>query len=192
MLSANLLSAGYLLYWHSIDALQTPDGFYFQYSTQQATYLADSLVSSRMAAARGLLTVKDADAANPVRLVRPTSDGTVGSQGAIQLPELVIEIVGFSPGVLVELGSRIRRRQVLCAIYGWVRNRAEMQWMTRQLREWFDCCLIVPIYDHDAGTQALIGQAEIIAADAGSMVVGQGAEAETFEVLLSMRLEFEA
>lgn len=191
-LAERLLAEGYLVYWHPIDAVQTPDAWYYDYSTNQATYLADATFAARRDDARGLITLKGKTSSIPEYPVRPTSDGTVTSQEDVPVPYLAVEVGAMSPGRLIELGSRMRERYRHLAIYGAARDVEEQTWLRDKLGEWFDESTFFEIRDHDAGTLDVVGTVETTMVMTDSATLSLGADALTFELILNARLQYEA
>lgn len=192
LLAQRLLNAGYLLYWEPIDAVQTIDGWYFQYTTQQATYAVDPVFSQRLAAAKGILTLRDPATANPSFAVRPMNDGTVPEEGAVQTPSLAIHIGPMLNGEGIGMGDRTRVRYRHLSIYGLARDRFEQATLRDSLAMWFDENEVIDVRDHDAETLELFGSVITDLVMADSAIVQLSTEAMTFEVVLNARLQYEA
>jgi hypothetical protein len=191
-LAAQLLAAGYLVYWYAADAVQTLDGWYYGYRANAATYLADATFKARLDAARGILSLKGKTTAIPEYPVRPTNDGTVPAVGEVGIPELVVEVGPWDTGDILGLGDRMRTRTRHLAIYGLARDVGEQSWLRDALATWFDEETVLSIYDHDAGTHAYVGDTRTTLVGADSLINRLVANATTYEVILNARLAYEA
>lgn len=191
-LATRLLAENYLVYWHEIDAMQTPDGWYFNYSQNDATYLADLVFAPRVQSARGILTLARSISADRRFPVRPNIDGSIDGQGEVPLPWLVLEVGAVENGDLLEIGTRLFQRWRNAVFYGATRTPAEQVWVRDKLAEWFDEALHLDVLDHDAGTLSVVGSVEIVAVTSDSEDVVLGPESTRFEFLHEARLEFVA
>ena len=191
-LATRLLARGYLLYWRTMDALQTPDGVYGGFYADQATILEDEDVAAALAASRGILTILNMDAADPAPLTRPTSDGAVGTPAAVPIPSLTIAVSHLPNGEPLGLGSRLRERFTLLYLIGYVRSFDEQLHLVDALREWFDETLFIPMFNHDAGTRAALPAVEIQDPVVDAAVVPLAADVQAYEIALTARLRYEA
>jgi hypothetical protein len=192
LLADELLAQDYLLYWRTIDALQTPDAVYGNYFANQAAILADPAVQAYLASARGILTVLNGDAADPALLKRPTGDGGVIAPVDVPVPSVVLAVSHLPNGELLQLGSRLRERFADLQLVGYARTFEEQLFLTEVLRLRFDESLFLSIYDHDAGTKAVIPPVEIDDISFFSTVVPLTAEVQAYEIALTARLRYEA
>lgn len=193
VLAQRLLGYGYLLYWHATDVVQTPDGFYYEYRTNQEAYAADPTFAARLTNAKGLFTLKGKTAANPEHPVRPTSDGIVSDAVSdIPIPSLAVEVGPQINGRAVEIGSPVRYRKRHLAIYGYARDEAEQSRLRDSLAAWFDESTWLEVQDHDAQTLATVGMVEMVKVSTDSAVVIAESDATTYELILNARLEYEA
>jgi hypothetical protein len=191
-LAAELLAKDYLLYWRTIDALQTVDGVYGNFYANQATILADSNVADELANSRGILTVLNMDAADPALLKRPTNDGGVVTPIDVPLPSIVISVGHLPNGGLLGIGSKMRERYTDLQLIGYGRSFEEQLYLTEVLRGRFDESLFIPMYDHDAGTRAVVPAVEIQDVEFYSAVVPLEADVQAYEIALTARLRYEA
>ena len=191
-LATELLAKDYLLYWRTIDALQTPDGVYGSFFANQSTILADPDVADALADSRGILTVLNMDAADPALLKRPTSDGGVIAPVDVPLPSIVVAVSHLPNGELLGLGSRLRERFTDLQLVSYTRSFEEQLYLTETLRARFDESLFIPMYDHDAGTRAVIPAVEIEEVAFYSAVVPLEADVQAYEIALTARLRYEA
>lgn len=192
-LAGRLLAAGYLIFWHETDVVQTPDGFYYEYRANQQTYLADAAFAARVDSAKGLVTLKGKTSSNPEHPVRPTSDGTVSLiLSDIAIPSLSVEVGPQGNGKQVEIGSTVRYRWRHLAIYGYARNEAEQARLRDGLAAWFDEDTWVEVHDHEAQTLASVGLVQLARVSTDSATVIAESEATTYELILNARLEYEA
>lgn len=191
-LAAELLAQDYLLYWRTIDALQTPTAVYGNYFANQATILADAAVQTYLSNARGILTVLNGDAADPALLKRPTGDGAVVAPVDVPVPSVVLAVSHLPNGELLELGSRLRERFADLQLVGYARTFEEQLFLTEVLRARFDESLFLPVYDHDAGTKAVIPSVEVQDVVFFSTVVPLTADVQAYEIALTARLRYEA
>jgi hypothetical protein len=187
-----LLDWGYLIYWHKIDAVQTPDGMYTQYSTQQATYLADSIFASRISAAKGLATITEGETSLPRFLARQTVDGSVSTADRTQLPTFAIEIGPDVPLTPYEHGSRLRWRVRSLLIAGRTRTREELQAFSDKMTQWFDDDNQIPVEDHDNVSGEESDYARITRRIITKEVVEDTGDTDRFQLELNARLEFVA
>lgn len=191
-LATELLAKDYLLYWRTIDALQTPDGVYGSFFANQSTILADPDVAEAVSASRGILTVLNMDTADPSLLKRPTSDGGVITPVDVPLPSIVIAVAHLANGELLGLGSRLRERFTDLQLVSYARSFEEQLYLTDTLRGRFDEALFIPMFDHDAGTRAVIPAVEIQDVAFYSAVVPLEADVQAYEIALTARLRYEA
>lgn len=191
-LASELLGAGYLLFWLSLDALQTPDGVYLEYQANQASILQDETVADRLASAKGILTLRNDDFSFPQYPTRPTSDGAVTSPENIPVPAIALRIEHAPNGGLLGLGSRQRARYADLSLYGLARDKGEQLYLADVLRVVFDESQFVPVLDHDAGTRTSVGAVEIQGTDVGTFIYPLGPESKAFEFTLNARLRYEA
>lgn len=192
-LATALLDAGYLLYWPTLDALQTPDGVYPEYQENQAEILSlNTTVASRYAASRGILTVRSPDFSIPQYPTRPTEDSTVTSSEDMPIPSIVLEVEHAGNGQLIGLGSRERERYVSLDLYGLARDHGEQLYLADALRVAFDESQFLPVVNHDAGTRAPVGSVEVVGSDVGTFMYPLGPDSRAFEVTLNARLRYEA
>lgn len=191
-LGQQLLTSGYLLYWYNSDAVQTPDGWYHRWSTDFATLKTDPTLAARLASAAGLFTLKGKATAKPVFPARHTVDGSVPSEVDVPIPYLAIEVDVERPGDFSGIGDRMRERFRTLIIYGYARDDREQSALRDSLVRWFDDTAFVPLYDYDAGTVTAFGDVECQMPMADSLTVGVEPEATRYEVILNVRLRYEA
>lgn len=187
-----LLVAGYLVYWHHRDMVQTTDGTYYQYSTSYVTYLADPTFLSRYSAAKGIVTITDHVPAVPRHIIRPTTDGSVGPAESVTVPVLSIEIGDAVPLASYEAGSSLKWRTRHLVIDGYARSKDESARLADLLAVWFDEEVQRDVNDHDAGTQAVVGPIRVADMRVDRADFLDEAEERRFEVLLNARLEYVA
>lgn len=194
-LAEALLSAGYLVYWHAADAVQTPVGWYPQYRATQDVYEADATFAAQLSAARGLVTLRDADAmsaANPLYPVRPTDDGDMPSAQDVAVPSLTVELSDIGTGRALELGSSLRERWRYVALWGFARDATEMRWFTDHLAMWCDEDVVSDVADHTQDPPTVLGTVSWRGVELESAIVPIGLEATQFEFMLNARLVFDA
>lgn len=191
-LATALLEAGYLLYWNSLDALQTVDGVYPGFFEAQDAILADPAVAAAYADSRGILTLLNADAANPRVLKRPTIEGSVGTVETVPIPSLMLTVAHLPNGQLLGTGSKARERYAAVQLAGFARAHDEHLFLKDLLRVTFDESLFLPLRDHDAGTRATLQLAEV----QDPLVFGELATlrpaVQVYEIALTARLQYEA
>src|SRR5438105_4935378 len=105
-----LLDEEYLIYWHNVDSVQTPDGMYAAFSTNQATYLLNPTFNDRVATSKGLVTLTEGETALPRFPTRATTTGAVSTADRVQVPTFGIEIGAEIPLDPYEHGSYLRWR----------------------------------------------------------------------------------
>lgn len=191
-MAEKFLALGYLLYWHKIDAVQTPDNWYYEYSTNQETYLADQAFSLALASSRGLLTVLPKKSAIPRFITRPTISGAVEPQEFVPIPAVSVKVGDVITDGNYEIGSRLKWRartfelEVLC------RDEAEQAAFSDAFTEWFDDEVTLDIHDHTTGSLEVVGDVLIEDGATESSIDLDDAEASTYEVVFNARLVFVA
>lgn len=192
LLASKLITSGYLVYWHDTDQVQTPDGMYYQYSVNQAAYLADPDFLEEVTNAKGLLTVTGDEAANPRFITRLSKDGTVEGQDSIHVPALSIGVGPMVPMGAYELGStlkwRVRRLEIEVA----ARDEREQEAIAAMLGEWFDDDVSIEIVDHAAGDLSPVGKVLVTRPSTQTEIIPIGAEAVTYQILFNARMEYVA
>lgn len=185
-----LLEAGYLVYWHTIDAVQTPDGMYTNYTATSATYLLDPVFSGRISTAKGLVAVTEGETAFPRFPTGPTTTGAVSTADRVQVPCFGIDIgpdVALQP---YEHGTDLRWRVRSLFIEGRARNRTELTWFADKLAMWFDEDVLVGVEDHDGLSGLPPSHARVTRRLVTREVIEDLGEQDRFQVELSARLEF--
>lgn len=190
LLGAKMLAEGYLLYWHFQDGLETPDGWYGEFSTRDTTLLQDATVAARVAAAKGLLTIRGPVTASPVFVVRPTISGAVDSQNEVNVPCLAIDVGAAFPVDPYELGTKVKWRRRRLTIQGFARTWFEMKLFEDRLSEWFDMDEELEVLNHDAGTLASLGSVGVKDPSVEGDLEVPGSEPATFGVELNAHLEY--
>ena len=190
-LAVKLLADGYLVYWKERDAVETGDGWYYQYSTNFTAYHADGTFAAAVAAAKAMVSVTIGFPASPQILQRHITEARSLSQNEIVVPALSIEI-GPAMGVEnIELGTHVQRRHRHLMIEGYLRDDFEMGAIADFLAIWFDNNTNFSVYDHDAGTAVEIGQAQTIATVVDSFRNdGDGQEQTSYQVMCNTMLEY--
>lgn len=188
--ASQLKAMNYLVYWYSIDAVETPDGLYTNYSLNQDSYLADATFLGRANAAVGLATLVEGDTELPVFLGSAPGDGTVAPQGKALVPSFGIAI---GPDVVLrpfEHGSLLKWRVRVLTIDARLRDKTELQTMSDKFAAWFfeDICIDVADHDGNEPTDSVRVTRTNIVKD----IVPDGGEAERFQVELMARLEYVA
>jgi len=189
-LAGKLLTEGYVLYWHQIDAVQTPDQWYPQYSINQSTYLVDATFAARIAAAKGLLTILPKKSAIPRWVQRPTNDGRVQPQESVPIPALSVTIGPMATIENYELGSTLKWRGRRLQIDGYARSTTEQSRLVDLLGAWLDQELMLDVLDHETGDLAPVGTVEVCHVSLDTGFDFDEAEATTYEVLFNARLEY--
>lgn len=188
-LADKFLSKGYLIYWQELDGVQTPDGWYYEYTQNVQTYLLDGTFLARATAAKGMLTLVPAIPAEPRFVSRPTVDGTVLPESEIAIPALAIQLAASEPVRRYQLGDLAHWRQRLLTLECYARTPAEQHELHDWLALWFDPDVYLPLRDHE-GTGASLGDAWCHKTRIDSNTVLYRAEAEAFQVVLTTFLEY--
>jgi hypothetical protein len=191
-LAGLLITDGYLIYWRSLDALQTADGLYTSWSELQTSILADPDVAAEYAASRGIISLIDPDVAVPGVAVRPTVEGEVVGPESLPVPSMAIQVEHAPSGSLQGLGSKVRERWAVLSIVGYGRDLRESLYLTERLRGWFDDLTYVPMRNHDDGSLAVLLDLEVHDCAVTSAVVPLKQEAQVYEIALSANLRYEA
>lgn len=189
-LAQKLLDAGYMIYWRLRDAVQTPDGWYYQWSTNFATYMADGTFSARVTASLGLMTLTDSLPTEPVFVQRQLAAAGPIAQNVVPVPALSVEV---GPPVAIrnwELGSKLKLFGRHLIVDGYLRNRSEQIRFKDWLADWFDSSTVFSIVDHDAGTLAPVDTLDTNDTVVDFAVVVDGQEQTTYQVLCNTRLEY--
>lgn len=188
-----LLGQGYLLYWTESDVVQvSPTVLKYNYSTSQATYLADSGYQAALAASRGLLTIRPEKSAIERVLVRPTVDGTVEDQSAVKIPALSLTVGVMVSGANYELGGQRKWRLRALAVEMYARSLGEQTDFADTVSETFDNNTPVDVLDHDTGTMAVVGSVLVQRPIASRETSPDGEAATTYKVTLNAVLEYVA
>ena len=190
--ATELLDRNYLIYWHELDAVETPDGLYTNYSTTEATYLANATFAARYNAAVALVTLRGPlTAANPVFVTRPSNSGVVAdTQSEVVVPGFAIEV---GPPVVLdryELGTTVKWRARHLLLYGFARSEPEQGRFADVLSVLFDDAVVLNVFDHDAGSLALIGPLTVLSPSMNTDILPLGPAANTYAVELNARLEY--
>lgn len=189
--AAQLLAAGYVVYWQARDLLQVgASTWYQQYSTKSALYLADSGFLTLLQGKKGIVTLRQALPADPVFVARPTLDGSVLPPDAVATPALSIEIGPSQPIGHYELGTTLKWRSRHLVIDGYTRTQDEQARFKDYLSLWFEPDIPLSIYNHDAGTGTLIDTLLPLDGRVDAATVIDRADAVTYQVLLNARLEY--
>lgn len=191
-LADKLVGFGYLVYWHEADAVQTADGWWTNYKVNQPTYAADPLFQSRLAAAKGMVTITDGETAFPRFVARPNTEGVVADQDQVQVP-----VFGISLGADVvtrpyEAGTELKWRVRALTIEGRLRNKPELQQLSDKLAAWFTEDQRLWIVDHSGESgedpqEARIDRRSIVK----DVVAGAGHE-DRYQLEMNVRLEYVA
>lgn len=191
-LAEALLADGYLIYWKTLDGVQTADGLYPGWFENQAAILADPDFAAEYAASRGILTILDMDSAQPAVSSRPTSDGSVSDPEDVPIPSLTV-VVRHSPTMgLVELGTKRQHRMTLLQVVGFARNLEEQNHLADLLRILFDDWTHIMLQDHDASTRANISLVDVVDTQLFMQIAPTASDQQVYEIALSSELRYEA
>lgn len=190
-LASKLLAAGYLVYWSLIDAVQTNAGWYFQYSLNSATYLANPTYSAAITSAKGMVTLVNTLPAVPRFIVRPMNDGSVPADDEVAVPTIAVEIGSADVVRNYEMGTILKWRSRTLIVDGFFRNEQEQSAFQDAFNTWFDHDSTLDIVDHVAGDLSAVGPVTVRGPSVDSQTT-RAAEATTFETLLHTQLEYVA
>lgn len=191
-LANKLLLASYLVYWHKRDAVQTPDGMYFQWSTNYASYMADVTFAARVTAGKGMIALRDSLPAEPVFIQRHIQTAGPIKQNEVPVPALSVEV---GPPVAIkdwELGSKMKLWGRHLIIDGYVRDQSEQRRFKDYLAIWMMDDQFFTISDHDSGSLAEVGPLDTNDTVIDFAVEVAGQEQTTYQVLCNSRLEYVA
>lgn len=191
-LAQQFLSAGYLVYWHERDGVETPDGYYGQYSTRQDALALDSTFATRLANAKALITLRGPLTANPQFVTRPSSSGGVAGPDTIPIPAFAVDVGPVTTMDRYELGTSRKWRTRHLAIYGFARTRSEQSVFADLLASWFDEDVVLTIRDHDGGSLDALADARVDMVHIARDIAISGPEVTTYAVELNARLEYVA
>jgi hypothetical protein len=191
-MATRLLTAGYLIYWHQRDAVQTLAGWYYEYSTKRAVYLADSTFQAAYAAAKGISTITESLSAESKFIIRPVVDGSIGPAENVPLPVLGVQIGDAIGQEFIELGSLMKFRWRHLVVDCFTRNRDENKLIADALAVWFDEGTSITVSDHGAGTLANFGDVTLRDVRVDSAVWLDKPEERRYQVILNARLEYVA
>jgi hypothetical protein len=190
-IAGKLLEAGYVVYWHARDALQlNATDWYFEYSTNYPTYLAVPAVLTAMNAAKGIVTLGRSLPAEPRFVARPTLDGSVLPQDAVGIPALSVEVGPAQIVEYLECGTRVKRWFRHLLVDGYARTQDEQGRFTDYFALWFEPDIPLSIYDHDAGTRALIDTVLPLLPNISRAQLIDQADAITYQLVFNARLEY--
>lgn len=162
-LAGRALSAGLLLYWQASDALQiSTNGWYFQFSTNRSTILADPTVDAALDSCKGVLTVMEAFPAEPRFVQRLISESVPGDQHQVALPAVAIDVDAVAQFEPYELGTKVKYRWRPVMIEFAVRNAHEQRWVADRMESWFEPDTVIPIANHDDGSLVVVGDVNVI------------------------------
>lgn len=191
-LADQLLAAGWLVYWHTLDAVQTGAGLWSTWSTSYATWHANPTFAASLAASRGILTLRGPVPANPTFITRLTSEGLLGNPDQIVVPSLCLDLdpaAALKPWELGDSGVALRGRTLF--LFGYLRTIEEQKLLADHVADWFDLHRRVDVVDHAQGSGTvglLIPTRTHIEADFNF----SGPEVETFALEATVRLEYVA
>lgn len=192
-LAAQLLAAGWLVYWQERDALETEAGYYAAYSQYVASasaYPSGAAVSTALAEARGVLTLRGKVPANPRFVTRPSSSGAVTATDEVCIPAFAIALDPTVPLTDYELGSTLKFRGRHLLLFGFASTTDERADLADYLSAWFDSHTPITVLDHKAGTLAEVGDVSVEDPTVLSDIELKGPLALTYAVELNARLEF--
>jgi hypothetical protein len=185
-----LLEKGYLVYWHQIDAVQTPTLWYHAYAANQAAYLAAPAFAAELAAASGLVTIRADISALPRFVVRHTVDGTVPGPEAVPVPALAVELGPMRARGRYELGTGLQWRVRPLMVVALARDPDEQRRFGDWLSALFDEDAQFTVADHDGGSGDPVGPVRVDRASTTQAVATDDAEALTYQVLVNAFLEY--
>lgn len=191
-LATKIVTAGYLIYWYEQDAVETADGWYPEYSTKSATYLADATFAGRVDDAKGILTLKGRLTANPVFVTRHSSRGTFDGAEAIPIPAFAVEVAQAVAVANLEFGTSLKWRVRHLLLFGFARTVGEQSVFADLFAEWFDAETRIDVTDHAGGTGNTVGDVRVREPSVDISTVIDGPEAQTYVVELNARLEYVA
>lgn len=194
-LAAKFIGQGYLIYWHTTDVLQintTGTGWYFSFAQNRATILALPAVVAAVSTAKGLLTVVEALPAEPRFITRLISEVSIGLADEVPVPALALNVSPALPTDNYEVGSKLKWRPRVLAVDMYARDGYELSRFSDWLALWLEEDTYVDVFDHDAGTAALVGPARLLKPRVDAARYLDTAEAVTYEVFGQAFVEYVA
>jgi len=191
--AANLITAGYLVYWHKQDAVQSTSGWWTEYSVNYATYLVDATFGPEINGAKGIVTIIDALPAVPRFIKRPITDGSAPEVDEVPIPALSIDVGAEVPISNSELGSKQKFRGRHLVVDGFARTRTEQATFADLFAQWFDGDTVISVFDHEGGNpNTLVDTVCLRHTTTDKDTQYAGAEAKTFEVITNSLIEYVA
>ena len=189
-LAQKLMNVGYLIYWRQRDAVQTPEGWYYEWSTNYSTYMADATFAARVNSGNGLVVLTDSLPTEPVFIKRHIQVAGPIKQNEVPVPAISVEV---GPPVAItnwELGSGLKMRGRHLIVDGYVRDRSEQAKFKDWFAMWFDNDTYFTIQNHDDGSLVAVGQLDTNDTVVDFAVEVAGQEQVTYQVLCNSRLEY--
>lgn len=190
VLAQRLMAKGYLIYWRHRDAVQTPEGWYYDWGTNFTAYMSDVAFAARVNGGTGLVVLSDSLPAEPVFVKRHIQVAGPIAQNEVPVPAISVEV---GPAVVMtnwELGSALKMRGRHLIVDGYVRDRSEQVKFKDWFAEWFDNDTFFTINQHDDGSLSPIGQLDTNDTIVDFAIEVAGQEQVTYQVLCNSRLEY--
>lgn len=192
-LAARFLTAGYVLYWHRLDALQTSTiDWYYNYSTTYETRLADAAFLGLLTAAKGILTITDSVPALPRYTVRPINSGAVPAEDEVMVPSLAVLLGPAIDLSSAEMGSDLKNWARRLELDTYLRTTDEQGLFQDLFPLWFKGDATFAIKNHVAGTLADVGTVVVGRSQTATLTVIDNSLAQTFEVAMQAKLDYVA
>lgn len=190
VIANDLLLAGYLVYWHAIQSVQTLDGVYANWNDNYSVYISNPTFAGRWNSAKGLAMLTDHLPTEPRFVERPISVVGPISTHEVLIPALSVEVGPAIEIANYELGSTLKWWNRHLVIEGYARNRTELAFFKDKLPIWFRGETTFDVVNHDAGSLAAVGPVQSMDTVVDYEIVRAGPEQTTYHVICNARLEY--
>lgn len=161
-LAEQFITQNYLVYWHKRDAVQTDDGWYYEWSINKTTYLADGTFAADVTAAVGMVSFVDGLPADPRFVTRLISDASIGPADEVPVPVVSIELSAEMHQENYELGTGVKWRTRHLILDGYGRTPYEQGKFKDWFALWFEKESVLDLENHDTGAGAIVDQITFI------------------------------
>lgn len=191
-ISTELLDVDYLIGWQERNAVQTPDGWYFDWDNNYTAYMVDSTFSARFTAAKGLVSIVDGFPTEPRFIERPIAVAGPLPQHEVSVPALSLEVSPAISTGFVELGSATQWWNRTLLIEGFFRTRAELRLFSDFMAVWLQETIPFTVLRHDDGSLDEVGNLQFLDTVTETEVDITEAKQLVYHLVCNARLEYAA